>query len=73
MVRGSNPGGDEIFRARPDRPWGPLRLLYNGNWVSFAGVKRPGFGVNLPPASSAQVKETLELTSTPLLGLRGLF
>ena len=23
---GSNPGGDEIF-ARPDRPWGPPRLL----------------------------------------------
>jgi hypothetical protein len=23
MVRGSNPGGDEIFRNRPDRLWGP--------------------------------------------------
>jgi hypothetical protein len=22
--------GIEIFRTRPDRPWGPPRLLYNG-------------------------------------------
>ena len=24
---GSNPGGDEIFRNRPDRPWGQPSLL----------------------------------------------
>ena len=24
---GSNPGGEEIFRTRPDRPWGPASLL----------------------------------------------
>jgi len=24
---GSNDGGDEIFRALPDRPWGPPSLL----------------------------------------------
>ena len=31
-VQGSNPGGGggEIFRTRPDRPWGPPRLLYSG-------------------------------------------
>ena len=29
-VRGSNPGGGEIFHTRPDRPWGPPSLLYNG-------------------------------------------
>ena len=29
-VRGSNPGGGEIFRTRPDRPWGLHSLLYNG-------------------------------------------
>ena len=29
-VRRSNPGGGEIFRTRPDRPWGPSSLLYNG-------------------------------------------
>ena len=29
-VRGSNPGGGEIFRTFPDRPWGPPSLPYNG-------------------------------------------
>jgi hypothetical protein len=29
-IRGSNPGGGEIFRTRPDRPWGPPNLLYDG-------------------------------------------
>ena len=24
---GSNPGGDQILRTCPDRPWGPLSLL----------------------------------------------
>jgi hypothetical protein len=74
-VRGSNPGGGEIFRSRPDRPWGPPSLLYNGYWVSFPGVKRPGRGVAHPPSSSARVKERVELylyspsgPSWPVLG-----
>jgi hypothetical protein len=29
-VGGSNPVGGEIFRALPDRLWGPHNLLYNG-------------------------------------------
>ena len=29
----------EIFRTRPDRPWGPPRLLYNVYRVSFQGGK----------------------------------
>ena len=49
-VRGSNPGGGEIFRTLPDRPW--ASLLYNGYRVSFAGVKRPGRGTDHPPQSS---------------------
>ena len=36
--RGSNTGGDEISRTRPDRPWGLPSLLYNGYWV-FPGGK----------------------------------
>jgi hypothetical protein len=44
----SNRGGGEIFLICPDRPWGPLSLLYNGYWVSFLGVKRPGCGVYHP-------------------------
>jgi hypothetical protein len=64
-----------VFRSRPDRPWGPLSLLYNGYRVSFPGVKRPGRGVDHPPPSSARVKERVELyvyspsgPSWPVLG-----
>jgi hypothetical protein len=28
--QGSNPGGGEIFRTRPDRSLGPPSFLYNG-------------------------------------------
>jgi hypothetical protein len=38
---GSNPGGGEIFRTRPERPWGLLSLLYNGYRV-FPGGKAAG-------------------------------
>ena len=41
-VRGSNSGGGEIFRTRPDRPWGLNSLLYNGYrvfpWGKAAGA-----------------------------------
>ena len=36
-----SPVGDEIFRTRPDRPWGPPRLLYNG-YRFFSGGKAAG-------------------------------
>ena len=36
-VRGSNTGGGEIFRTRPDRPWGPSSTQYNGYQVLPAG------------------------------------
>jgi hypothetical protein len=35
-VRGSNSGGGEIFRIRPDLPWGPTSL-YSGYRVSSGG------------------------------------
>ena len=56
-VRGSNPGGGEIFRTCPDRPWGPSSLLYNGYWF-FLGVKS-GRVLTLTPhsPSSAVVKK----------------
>jgi len=73
-VRGSNPGGGEISRTRPDRPWGPPTLLYNGYRV-FTGVKATGPGVDHPPLSRAEVKERVELylyspygPSWPVLG-----
>ena len=50
-----------LFRTRPDRPWGPHFLLYNGYGVSFLGVKRPGRGVDHPPPTIAEVKEGVEV------------
>jgi hypothetical protein len=40
---------------------------------SFPEVKRPGCGVDHPPPSSDEVKERVELYSTPPLGLRDLY
>jgi len=39
---GSNPGGVEIFRTCPDRPWGPSSLLYNGYHVFPGGKNAAG-------------------------------
>jgi len=36
-----NPGGVEIFRTRPDRPWGPTSFLYSGKQV-FPGGQAAG-------------------------------
>jgi len=33
----SNPGGDDNFRNRPDRPSGPPSVMYNGYWVFPGG------------------------------------
>jgi len=38
---GSNPSGAEIFRNRPDGPWGSLSLLYN-EYRLFLGGKATG-------------------------------
>jgi hypothetical protein len=54
---------------------GPTQLPIH--WVPgfFPRVKRPGRGVDHPPPSSAEVKKKKEkrYTSTPPLGIRGLF
>jgi len=55
-VRGSNPGGGEIFRNHPDLPWDTPNL-YNGYRVSFAKSNWPGRGVDHTPPSSTEVKE----------------
>jgi len=54
---GSNPGGDEIFRTCPDRPWGPSSLLYNGYRVFPGGKVRSGRAADHSPPSSATVME----------------
>ena len=60
-VRGSNPDKGEILRTRPDRPWGPSTLLYNGQRVSFSGLKRPGCDDDHPPPPIIEVKERAEM------------
>jgi hypothetical protein len=74
-VRGSNPGGGDVFRTRPDRPWGPSGLLYNGHQV-FPGGKAAGAWPWPPTTSNAKVKEKVQLhlyspsgPSGPVLGL----
>jgi hypothetical protein len=57
----------------PSRPaLGPLSLLYDGYWVSFPGVKRPGRSIVTPPPYNAEVKEGVELYLYYPLGLHGL-
>jgi hypothetical protein len=41
-------------------PGAPSSLLYNGYWVSFSGVKRPGRGVDHTSPSSIEVKQGVE-------------
>jgi len=55
-VRGSNPGGVRFF-TRPDRPWGPPSLLYNGYQVFPGGRVWPGRAADHSPPSSAMVIE----------------
>jgi len=39
----------QIYRTRPDRPWGPFSLWYKWYWASLPRVKRPGRGVDHLP------------------------
>ena len=46
------------FSARPDRHWGPPRLLYNGYWFCAGGKVRPGRAADhLPPFNAAVMEE----------------
>jgi hypothetical protein len=57
---GLNPDGDEIFRARPNRPRVPPNLLYNGYRFITEG-KAPGRGDNHISPSSTEVAAGLQL------------
>ena len=54
-VRGSNPGGGEILRTCPDRPWDSPSLLYNGYRVFPGGKERPERDADPSHPSSAVV------------------
>ena len=61
-IQGSNAGGVEIFGARPDRLRGPPNLLHNVyRFFFFPRIKRRGSGVDHPPPSSPEVKESVDL------------
>ena len=45
------------FSTRPDRPWAPPSLLYNGYRVFPGGKVRPGRAADHSPPSSAAVIE----------------
>jgi hypothetical protein len=70
-VRGSNPGGGEIFRTCPDGSWSPPSLLYNGYRVFPGGKVRPERAADHSPPSSAVVIEEYSCTSTHPLGHNG--
>jgi hypothetical protein len=67
-VRGSNPGGAEIFRFYPDRLRGPSSLLYNAYRV-FPGSKG-GRGVALTTHPHLVPRYTERSKAIPLLSLR---
>ena len=50
----------EIFRTRPDSPWGPTRLLYKGYRV-ITRLNRLGVVLTIHPQSSAKVKDRVAL------------
>ena len=51
------PGIESRFSARPDRPWGPPSLLYNGYRAFSGGKVRPGCAADHSHPSSAAVME----------------
>jgi hypothetical protein len=59
--------GGEIFRTRPDWPWGPPSLLYSGYPV-IPGSKAAGAWRWTPTPSSSEIKGRLELYFYPPFG-----
>ena len=58
------------FSVRPDRPWGPPSVMYNGYRVFHGGRGGRGVGLTLPPPSSAEGPR--KSRAIPLLALRSL-
>ena len=68
-VRGLNRSGDRILsllHTRPDRPWGPHSLPYNGYQGFLREIKGPGRDVDHPTRSSTEVYAWVKLYSYTL-------
>ena len=63
----------KIFRNRPDRPWGPPSLLYNGYRVFPGGKEWPRRDADPSPTSSAVGHERVELYLYSPYGPYGLY
>ena len=66
------PVAGEIFQIRPDRPWGPPSLLYNGYRVFPGGRAAGGLALTIHHLAP-RFKEEQSYTSAPPLDLSGLF
>jgi len=69
-VRGSNPGGGDIFRTCPERPWIPPSLLYNGYRLFSGGKERPGRDADPSPILVPWSKKSSIIPLLPLLAVR---
>jgi hypothetical protein len=67
------PLGGEIFRTRPDRPWGPPSLLCSGQCVIPGGKAAGGVELTTHPLLAPRLKKEYKYFSAPLLDFRGLF
>ena len=70
-IRGSNSDEGHVLRTRPERPWGPNGLLYNGQRV-FPGDKTTGRGIDLTLRPRQRLKNEHKYNTTRNLGFRGL-
>ena len=70
--RGSNIGEGRCSAPAQTGP-GAYSISYTTGTGSFPGVKRPRRGVDHPPHLAPRLKKGYSDTSTPPMGLRGLF
>ena len=66
----SNPGGDEVFRTCPDRPWGPPSLLYSGYRVFLGGKELPGRDADTSPLLVPWSRKSRAIPLLPLWAVR---
>jgi len=67
---GSNPGGGEIFRTSPERPWSPSSLPYNGYRAFPGGKERPGRDADPSPLLVPWSRKSRAIPLLPLRAVR---